>query len=48
MQTDFSGFTGWPDYAIEPKDSGHPEGARTVYISEEPPEGATASRATGW
>jgi hypothetical protein len=42
MQNDFSGFTGWPDYAIEPEDSGHPEGARTVYISEEPPEGATA------
>ncbi|MFN7143427.1 MAG: hypothetical protein ACK4YP_06610 [Myxococcota bacterium] len=41
MQADFDGYRTWTDHTVEPEDTGHPDGARTVYINTAPDGGTT-------
>lgn len=41
MQADFAGYRGWTSVTVAAEDTGHPDGARTVYVNVAPEGGET-------
>ncbi len=41
MQSDFEGYPSWESVTVAAEDTGHPDGARTVYVNEMPEGGDT-------